>query len=155
MAITIKLDGFDAAKSAISKLKTAAPSNLADAVLESAININTQAKQNIAVDTGITRSEVIFNITDNGMTAEVGTNNKNGTYLEYGTQPHFPPVEPLEEWAQRHGMPKGTGFLIARKISERGTPERPWLMPAYEGERENFLANIAKAVLDAANEAAS
>lgn len=153
MAITLKLDGYDAAKAAVAKLKSSAPDRLRAAVLESAININTKAKEGIAVDTGITRSEVVYDISSDGMTAEVGTNNKNGVYLEYGARPHFPPVEPLEEWAQRHGMPKGTGFLIARAISQRGLPERPWLMPAYEGEQDNFLSNIAAAVLQAAEEA--
>ena len=36
--------------------------------------------------------------------------------LEFGRKPgSFPPVAPLEAWAQRHGMP-GAGYPIARRI---------------------------------------
>lgn len=49
-------------------------------------------------------------------------------YVETGTRPHFPPIEPLEDWVQQKlGIEdererRSVAFLIARKISVKGTP---------------------------------
>lgn len=53
-------------------------------------------------------------------------------YLENGTRPHFPPIEPIERWITvKHIVPRTNGgnipttkqlaFLIAREISKNGT----------------------------------
>ena len=53
---------------------------------------------------------------------EIRSNSYGDIVLEYGGKPgKFPPVEPLERWALLHGMDKGAGYLIARKIAQRGT----------------------------------
>lgn len=53
---------------------------------------------------------------------EIRSNSYGDIVLEYGRRPgKFPPVEPLERWAMLHGMDKGAGYLIARKIAQRGT----------------------------------
>ncbi len=42
--------------------------------------------------------------------------------LETGRAPgSMPPVLPLQIWAQKRGMPRSAGFLIARKIMMMGT----------------------------------
>lgn len=55
-------------------------------------------------------------------------------YLEYGTRPHFPPLEKIKEWIRIKPvtpLPQANGklptenqlaFLIGRKISREGTP---------------------------------
>lgn len=58
---------------------------------------------------------------------EVGTPLAYAVPVELGSRPHFPPVQPLADWAQyRLGLSpaeaKGVGFVIARKISKKGTP---------------------------------
>lgn len=57
-----------------------------------------------------------------------------GEFLEQGTKPHFPPLDAIEDWIrvkkivprrdQQGNLPtvKQLAFLIARKISEDGTP---------------------------------
>lgn len=50
-----------------------------------------------------------------------------GAFVDLGTDPHFPPVEPLERWARRKGMREGAGFAIARKIAREGTPPQPFM----------------------------
>jgi len=85
-------------------------------------------------------------------------------YVEYGTGPHWPPLQPLVDWAHRvlglpyarkkgerakgfragkrlgfseaAGMREGTaeqvGFLIAKKIAEKGTESQPYLRRALD-----------------------
>jgi len=46
--------------------------------------------------------------------------------VELGAKPHFPPIQPLQDWVEsKLGVPasesKSVAFLIARKISKTGT----------------------------------
>jgi hypothetical protein len=52
---------------------------------------------------------------------------EHAEYVELGTKPHFPPLEPLEDWVRTKGLAqddadvKRIAFLVARKIAQRGT----------------------------------
>lgn len=60
-------------------------------------------------------------------------------YIEYGTKPHFPPVDKIREWIRVKPVlprPLSSGklptenqlaFLIGRKISKFGTKPKPFL----------------------------
>jgi hypothetical protein len=53
---------------------------------------------------------------------EIWSNMYGDIVLEYGRRPgKMPPVEQLERWAMLHGMDRGAGYMIARKIAQRGT----------------------------------
>jgi hypothetical protein len=62
--------------------------------------------------------------------------------MEKGTDPgHYPPVQPLVEWAQRIGKDAGFGYYVARtKIPEEGVDPHPYLEPAAE-RMEAWLDN--------------
>jgi hypothetical protein len=66
-------------------------------------------------------------------------------FVEFGTRPHFPPLEPIREWCRRHSIPEEAAYAIALKISRTGQPARPFLFPAYEQERPKFEAVIMAA----------
>jgi hypothetical protein len=45
-------------------------------------------------------------------------------YVEEGTRPHFPPIDKLQGWADRHGIPV---WAVAMKIAREGTePRHMW-----------------------------
>ena len=59
-------------------------------------------------------------------------------YLEYGTQPHFPPLDKIKEWISiKPVLPRAINgklptqdqlaYLIGRKISKKGTPAYMYL----------------------------
>ena len=68
-------------------------------------------------------------------------------YVENGTRPHWPPRKPIEDWIRvkpvvphadskgRVPKPKQLAFLIARKISEKGTPAGHELGKAVENTK--------------------
>jgi hypothetical protein len=150
LAVSVKVIGADKAAAAVRALAKLAPEKLKQAVAESTLKIHGDARRNCPTDVGFLKSSIVFEVTQNdGLTGEVRVNSKHGPFVEYGTRPHFPPVEPLEDWARRHGMPPGTGFLIARKIAKYGTPAQPFLFPAAEAERSNFVRNVRDALLEA------
>jgi hypothetical protein len=117
-------------------------------VYATSLAIQAQAKDNLralgGIDVGNLVNSVTVKVVKGGLQAEIGPDAPYGEYVELGTRPHFPPVDPLEKWAHRHGM-DGAGYLIARAISRRGTQPRPFLYPALfacEGEFYRRLARI-------------
>ncbi len=61
-----------------------------------------------------------------GVLGVVGTAQLHVAYVELGTKPHFPPIEPLRDWVRvKFGLPDkdtyGPALAIARKIAARGT----------------------------------
>lgn len=57
------------------------------------------------------------------------------TYVDKGTAPHMPPSDALEAWGKRHGFPAGSGFIIARAISQHGTKAANFIEPVIEEAR--------------------
>lgn len=78
-------------------------------------------------------------------------------YVEYGTEPHFPPVRPLILWASRKfDLPdeeaKRFGYVLQQHIGKFGTPavkmfERGWT----EGGRETVSRIFAQVPVRALN----
>lgn len=117
----------------------------------SALNIETNAKLNLqnsrAVDEGLLRDTVVRQAIGE-MVRSVGTKTEYAPFVELGRSPgSHPPVGPLKGWAKRHGLPESAAYGIAKNIEKYGQPARPFLFPALEAERENFLKNL-KAVLN-------
>jgi len=58
-------------------------------------------------------------------------------FVEFGTEPHRPPVKPLIEWAMmKFGMnekdAKRVAYAVANKIAKYGTEPRPFLRNAMD-----------------------
>jgi hypothetical protein len=64
-------------------------------------------------------------------------------YVEFGTHPHMPPVEPLQRWARRKlGLSteeaQSVGWAIAMNIKKNGTEPQPFLRPAIQEARAKY-----------------
>jgi len=111
--------------------------------------IEFDAKQFCPVNTGRLRAsihteQIAFN------KVEVGTNVFYAPYVEYGTLPHFPPVEPLKRWAHLHGMPEEAAWAIAQKIAKYGTEPQPFMRPAFMKNKKlvkKLIKNKIKEIL--------
>ena len=68
-------------------------------------------------------------------------------YVEYGTPPHMPPVEPIVEWAEKK-LRKGKkdaqsiGWAVAMTIKKEGMPPHPFVRPAIDSARIKYGLNI-------------
>ena len=115
-----------------------------DLVLRRAMDIRTNAQDKLrdlkAINTGHLRDSILVEMTDNKLAAEIGPTVDYGAYVEFGTQPHFPPLAALKDWARKHGIP---AFLVARAIARRGTFARPYLAPAFDVVIGYFEADLA------------
>ena len=86
--------------------------------------------------------------TDTGALLQSGTVEKTGiarrrvvyyvgyaTAIEYGSDPHLPPVEALEGWVGRklhvpEDEVRRAAWAVAKKIEKEGTEPQPFLRPA-------------------------
>lgn len=59
------------------------------------------------------------------------------SYIEYGTMPHFPPIEPIHQWVlrklgEKDPKAKQIAWSIAKKIQMEGTTPKPFLRNAVK-----------------------
>ena len=73
----------------------------------------------------------------------VGSNVDYAPYVEYDTRPHWPPIDALQLWAERHGT---SAFLVARAISQRGTKGKRFLGRAVDKGRAKIAEFIGRAI---------
>lgn len=94
-----------------------------------------------------------------GWLVQVGTNVKTAGGYPYpigvheGTIAHWPPSDPIREWARRklnisdeRELKKAT-FLISRKISKEGTKAHPFMTNVFTKERYKIRKEIGKALM--------
>jgi HK97 gp10 family phage protein len=145
--LSAKVTGEKDLQGMLQSIRRVLPEYAAKAVSAHAIAVQARAKQNIsdipAVDTGRLRSSI--KIQGSGISARVGSDVNYAPSIEFGTRPHFPPLEPIRQWCRRHQLPEGIAYVIARKIARNGTPAKPFLFPAFEAERPNFEHEIREA----------
>lgn len=76
-----------------------------------------------------------------------------GKYIEYGTPPHFPPVEELMDWvkvkwgASSDKEARQKAFILARHISKYGTRPFPFIRTTLAQD----FTRILKSVLEKGN----
>lgn len=80
---------------------------------------------------------------DGAAIGEVATNSPYAYYVEVGTRPHTPPIQPLVDWAlavlpgvDDEEDAKRAAFAIAWKITKKGTPAKRIWKTTFTLERE-------------------
>ena len=149
-AFSVKVSGYDKVKKNADYLRRNFPEWLSVANLETAHEIRDEAQRNIkrldAFDTGDLHGSIQVKISPQGLSISVASTAHYAPYVEFGTRPHFPPLEPIRAWCRSRGIDVSAAFPIARAISERGTPERPFLYPAYKVGMRNHVSRMKKYV---------
>lgn len=57
-----------------------------------------------------------------------------GNAVNFGSRPHFPPVQALNLWAKRKGL---NPYVVARSIARKGTKANPFFTDAVQGNEKN------------------
>jgi hypothetical protein len=81
---------------------------------------------------------------------KAGSSVRHAPYVYFGTKPHWPPRAPLVRWAKKKfGLTdrdaKRVGYLVARKISRKGTEAKPFM--------DHALAKVAGTFADRVGDA--
>ena len=61
-----------------------------------------------------------------------GYNAKHALPVEEGSEPHWPPIDPLRGWARRVLGDESAAYAVQQKIAEEGTDAQPYARPGAE-----------------------
>jgi len=117
---SVEVSAQDVLEAHRSRLKDAA--DLGFAVSQEEVPVDTGTLKQSGFAPEFRGEDIVF-----GYTAE------HSEYMEYGTEPFRPPIEPLMRWAERIGKDPGFGVWVAtEKIPEDGINAQPYLRPAAD-----------------------
>lgn len=135
-------------------------------IKRTSLEIMNDAKVACKTDMGLLRASIRPTFYQNGLTSYIGSDTKYAAFVEYGTGPlgastnrqrlpsgyahghsgKFPPLLLIREWCKRVGIDEKLAFVIARSIGKHGLKARPYLGPALEKHRAEFLADLRKII---------
>ena len=146
MKITLTMEGFKALQKTMKNMAGKQVEDVKKETYAAGLDAQREAKNNLkdmgSWDLGNLANTILAEKGDSGLTCEVGPTAGYGPAVEYGTKPHFPPMDALEGWAKRHGF--DSAWPICKAISERGLPAKPFLLPAYLVVEEPFFKRLVK-----------
>lgn len=98
------------------------------------------AKRNAPVDIGILRRSInLYPIIPNAIRYILADGVEYGVDVEYGSSPHYVPIEPLKGWAKRVLHDENAAYAVRAKIAKFGTNASPFMRPALS-QVENYWA---------------
>jgi len=131
----IKVEGLDELISDFKKAGANFGPLMRQAIDKSVTRLQNETRENITSkgisNTGSLRRSVVGK-TESETRGVMRVGERYGAAVEYGSRPHFPPVAPIERWAQTKLGVAGIGFIIARKIARKGTKAQPYVEPAFK-----------------------
>ncbi len=135
--VSLRVEGLD---KAIRELQNFPKKKAAEIVQEldrTTLAIESQAKRNLtdngSVDTGRLRASIVRQATGE-YSRTVGTNVEYAPGVEFGTAPHL--IVPKRAKALK------TPFGFFKKVKHPGSRPKPFLFPAAESQRAQFIANM-------------
>lgn len=147
-SVRVTVRGGDKLRAKIKGLSAELDQRIRLHVLDTALAVETSAKGAAPVNDGFLRRTIRQREVPIGIRRDVVASAPYARAVEFGSRPHFPPVEPLERWAQKHPKPggyePGDGYAIAVAISKRGTTAQPFLFPALESNRAAFERGVRR-----------
>jgi hypothetical protein len=152
VASMIQLDGVGALLKNLERFDGRVRQRIGTELERAARNIEREAKQAAPVDTGDHRARIHVR---HPAPFEQEVVAPASAYLEFGSAPHHPPIEPLKAWAKRHGMDEGVAYAIQAKIAREGTPPRPFMVPAAEREAPRLRRALERVMRDETSGAGS
>ncbi len=69
-----------------------------------------------------------------------------GVHVEFGTSPHYPPIEPLKKWSRRVLGDESAAYAVQKAISKRGTPAQPFFRPALLEVKRVHINRIMRGI---------
>jgi HK97 gp10 family phage protein len=119
------------------------------AIAKTATNIERKGKRNAPVDTGRLRASIEVVDVNVPLTKAIRAGNANVRYaaaVEYGAKAHYAPIEPLKAWAKRVLGDEDAAYAVREHIAIEGTPAQPYMGPAWESEREDYVRRVRDAL---------
>lgn len=144
MQIDVRIEGLEQLQAGVS----AAPATLATAtrtaMTAGSLLIEGAARTLAPKDTDRLAGSITHSITGGGanLTSKIGPSVAYGLYVEKGRRPGKPPppISAIRRWATRKGIPESALYVLARSIGRKGIKARPYMQPAFEGNRAKVVS---------------
>lgn len=120
-----------------------------EAMRDATLYVTADARRDAPVDTGRLRASIFPEVRAEGrqVIGVVGSNVEHAPFMEFGTRPHWPPRQPIETWARRHGL---SWFVVARSIARKGIKARAYLRGAIRKNAGRIVERLKRGVDQAA-----
>lgn len=122
----------------VSEIDESIQEEIKDYLIRVASDLVNNAKEEAPVSSGRLRQSI--QIQEQGENEIlVGTNLEYAPYIEFGTEPHYPPIEPLKKWVRRKlNVEEDVAYAVQQKIGQEGTEPNPFMDRAIERTRDRF-----------------
>lgn len=147
MSLSVEIEGLNELLEVAKKFPAEAAKEINDAIKKSILSLLGSARRFAPVDQGFLRG--------GGMQTRFSTlkgtlenTSPYAMFVHEGTKPHWPPLDAIEPWAKRHGIP---AFLVARKIATKGTEAKPFFNQAIDEEQKTMDNLFEKALNNLVN----
>ena len=122
----------------LSELDEAVKDEVQDFLIDAASRLVNEAKRNAPVNSGRLRQSI--QVLERGEDEIlVGTNLEYAAPVEFGTEPHYPPIEPLKKWVRRKlGVEEDVAYAVQQKIGAEGTDAQPFMRDAIKSTRDYY-----------------
>lgn len=135
MKVDIEIRGIKTALKNFHKFNEEQKKGVKQAVAASALEIQLNAKKAAPVKDSILKNSINVEISDDGLTGEIGSNVHYATHVEYGTVPHIIRAKDAKV------LSDGTN-CFGTEVHHPGTSPQPFLFPSYEKTRPRFVKKI-------------
>lgn len=147
--LAIEIEGLKELQSNFKKNPEATRKYTNQAIKESVFTLLANARKLAPVDQGFLRGPAMVTSFED-LKGTLSNTAPYAVYVHEGTRPHFPPIDAITPWANRHGIPP---FLLARSIARKGTKAQPFFRDSIEESQDAIdgffmkaLANIVKSL---------
>ena len=141
----IKIDAsdFNRLSVEVANLSGKSEDKIKDVLKNSAFKIESKAKKNINSNKSVKTGHLIRSISTDvkGLEATIHTSNlKYAPMVEFGTKAHI--IRPKSKKALYW---KGASRPV-KQVSHPGSNAKPYLIPAFEDEKDNFINDLKEAI---------
>ena len=141
----IKIDAsdFNRLSVEVANLSGKSEDKIKDVLKNSAFKIESKAKKNINSNKSVKTGHLIRSISTDvkGLEATIHTSNlKYAPMVEFGTKAHI--IRPKSKKALYW---KGASRPV-KQVSHPGSKAKPYLIPAFEDEKDNFINDLKEAI---------
>lgn len=143
MDIKVEIQGVDELNKAFAKAPRVIGAEARKSIRKALILLQAGARQFVVKDTGRLANALRITQTTN-LSGKISAETDYAIYVHEGTRAHFPPLNAITPWANRHGLP---AFVVARSIARKGTKANPFFDLAKEAKQAD-IDGIFKALLD-------
>ncbi len=133
------MEGVEAMLANIKSASESIKTKVKEQVFDSANAIRNEARSLVPVKTARLKNSIGVNFDNAGFSATISTDVEYAQSIEYGSRPHVIEVKNAKV------LTDGVHFF-GKKVNHPGNRPMPFMNPAMESERSNFINGIKEAL---------